>query len=71
MAANDTTAKMRDALVKIILGEGREGRSSDGDERLSTGRIRRRDADPALIRHPSCVRRDIVLIQIALSYLSL
>jgi hypothetical protein len=33
MAANDTTAKMRDVLAKIILGEVRKGRSSDGDER--------------------------------------
>ena len=35
IAANDTTAKMRDALVKIILDEERRGRrrSSDGDER--------------------------------------
>ena len=37
MAANVTTAKMRDALAKIILGEESEERSSDGDERAFKG----------------------------------
>jgi hypothetical protein len=40
MAANDTTARMRDVLTNIMLGEESEERkeySSDGDERSFKG----------------------------------